>query len=123
MKAIMLIEVWERLRGVNQWPETTATVSSINRYAAPKAGGFLADVSFNYQDKQGEYQSGLYKVESHSSLYNFKPGDTFPLRFNPTRPQQYFSPEYGKTSKGVLWGYILLTAFLIWLTVFILQNQ
>jgi hypothetical protein len=111
----MLIELWERLRGIDQWTETTATVSSVNRYSAPKSGD-LAGITFTYKDGQGEYQSGSYTVDSLTSLYNIERDDTFSIRYNPAKPSEYFSSEYAATANARL-RYILFFGVFILLMV------
>ncbi len=94
---VMLIKIWERIRGIDKWPETTATVTSVNYYSASKAGD-LADVGFRYRDAKGEDHYGSYTVDSMTSLYNINADDTFSVWYNPKKPDQNFSDEIEGTA-------------------------
>jgi hypothetical protein len=115
----MLIELLERWRGVDRWPETTATVYSVNRYNGGDAGD-LADVTFRYQDGQGGYQAGCYTVNSYTSLYNIEKDDTFSLRYNPAKPKQYFSGEYETTANDRLRSGLISSAVLLFFLVYLI---
>jgi hypothetical protein len=107
-------EIWARLRGVQKWPETTATVSSVDRYEKP-AGRYgtyqAADVTFFYRDANNELQSGFYTVDDNSSLFNIGENDTFTVRFDPRNPERFWSDEYALT--GWQQGYILTGGIVI----------
>jgi hypothetical protein len=90
----MLEEVWSRIRGADKWPETMATVSSIDRIPAQGRTPERASLTFFYSPGSGGTQSGEFTVDSISALYNVEEKDTFPIRFNPKHPEQYFSSEY-----------------------------
>lgn len=90
----MIEELWARLRGADKWPESVATVTSVDRVPPQGRSPGYATVSFCYRPSGAETQSGQYKVDSQSSLYNVDEMDTFPVRFNPAHPERYFSGEY-----------------------------
>jgi hypothetical protein len=101
-------EIWARLRGVQKWPETTATISSVYRYDKPAGRGGTApaaDVTFLYRDGNNELQSGVYTVDDNSSLFNIGENDTFTVRYDPRHPERFWSDEYALT--GWQQGYIL----------------
>jgi len=80
-----------------------------------------ADVTFRYTDGDGGYQAGCYTVDSYTSLYNVEADDTFSIRYNPARPEEYFSSDYESTAESRLWGFLISGAIflvaVIWLLV------
>jgi len=113
----MLVKIWERLRGIDKWPQTTATVTEITYDSLPR-GGHMANVAFRYRDPNGEDQYWTYTVDSMTSLYNIQPNDTFSVWFNPKRPEQNFSDEIESTANRTL-VIILFAAVMIALIVFV----
>src|SRR5262249_44257470 len=84
-----------RLRRIDQWPETTATVVSSE---VVSEGGYRAPppsvrLDFYYRDSKGELQSGVVEADSFTSLYDLKENNTFTLRFNPRKPAKYYCSE------------------------------
>jgi hypothetical protein len=55
-------------------------------------------------------QSGFYFIGDESSLYNLDEGDTFAIRYNPARPERYFSSEYTMPFWWKFWA-VLIAAF------------
>lgn len=98
----MLKEFLLKIRGVDKWPEVSATVRSIQQFEEPSPERYefprkLADVTFAYTDTQRELQYGCITVEDSSLLYDMKEDDTFSIRVNPAHPEQYYSHEATKT--------------------------
>jgi hypothetical protein len=87
-------ELLAKLRGVDKWPETQATVVSVDRVVAEGRYAARATVTFSYRPAGGEIQSGTFFVGDQSSLYNLDETDTFPVRYNPARPESFYSSEY-----------------------------
>jgi len=90
----MIEELLARLRGIDKWPETVATVVSVDRVPAVGRSPASATITFNYRPKEAEIQSGSFFVGDQSSLYNLDEGDSFPVQYNPTRPERFYSSEY-----------------------------
>ncbi len=68
--ANMLEEIVEKLRGIDHWPETEATVTS---YEVVAEGGYKqgppsARLTFHYHDHSGQLQSGEMVVDSLTAL-------------------------------------------------------
>jgi hypothetical protein len=96
----MLLDLWTRVSGAwKKWPETQATVRSVQRYEEPAGGGRyryerkLADVTFAYTDLQQQHQYGSITVSYSSELYDAKEEDTFMIRVDPKQGDKYYSPE------------------------------
>jgi len=119
----MVEEVFARIRGVRKWPETTATVYSIFRYqvATGKYGGTspAADVTFTYRGEDQEIQSGFFTVDDGCSLYNVEENDTFPIQYDPKRPERFYCSEYGFPiwRKFNIVGYLAATAVLVYILI------
>jgi hypothetical protein len=90
----MLEELWAKFRVVDKWPETRATVTTVDRAPAEGRAAAKATITFNYRPSEGDIQSGTFFIGNQSSLYNLDENDTFPIRYNPTRPERFFSSEY-----------------------------
>src|ERR1035437_9363474 len=88
----MLMECYVRHRGIDQWPRVDATVKS----AVQHPGRFtVCKLVFAYVDLHGELHAVRCGIHNDSSLFNVVQGDTFPVRYNPAKPSQWFSDEYG----------------------------
>ena len=100
----MLMEWYIRLRGIDQWPEVDAKVQSavqhIQRFS-------ICKLAFTYLDSRGELHTVRCVVKNDSSLFNVRPGDTFPVRYNPAKPGQWFSDEYGLPTTAQLVVFVL----------------
>jgi hypothetical protein len=90
----MIEELVAQIRGVNKWPETEATVASVDRVLAVGRSAARATVTFTYRPDEGEIQSGIFFVGDQSSLYNLDEGEAFPVRYGPARPERFYSSEY-----------------------------
>ena len=90
----MIEELLAKLRGVDKWPETEAGVVSVDRIAAEGRYPGRATISFTYRPSGGEIQSGTFIVGDQSSLYNLDEKDSFPVKYNPARPERFYSSEY-----------------------------
>jgi hypothetical protein len=121
--AIMVEELFAKLRGVKNWPETTATVYSISRYevVTGKYGGTspAADVTFSYRGEDREIQSGFFTVDSGCSLYNVEENDTFSVQYDPKHPERFYCSEYGFPywRKFNVVGYVVAAAVLVYLLI------
>lgn len=108
----MIEELWLRLRGVDKWPETMATVVSVSRYEKPNGRTTTpaADVTFFYRDGNNEQQSGFYTVDENSSLFNISENDTISVRFNPRHPERHWCDEYALPTwqNGYIFGGVVV---------------
>ena len=91
----MIENALEKLRGIDRWPETLATVTV---YEIVSEGGYekgppSARLTFFYRDHDNQLQSGEMIVDSFTSLYNISVGDTFPIQFNPKRASKFYTSE------------------------------
>ena len=112
--AQMLEELWGRIKGVETWRETSATVTSVARSTPekPRRGPAEATLAFWYRPEGAEMQSGEFRVDDGCSLFNLDESDTFPIRYDPTNAERYFSPEYRIRSRLKFLS-LLIAAFAI----------
>jgi hypothetical protein len=101
MGAIMLIEIWERLRGYDKWIPTEAKVESskVKETLDPESG-YIAYSSGDllvWTDQQGEHQRAYFTVPDDSPLYQLVEGATVTIRYNPADPYQYYLRELLQT--------------------------
>jgi Protein of unknown function (DUF3592) len=104
MLGIMLIEIWERLRGYDKWVQTEATVESSSIEKTPQLSRG-ASVSYAYSsgdvlvwiDRQGAKQYADFNVPEGSVLYQLIGGERVQIRYNPNEPEKYYFPELLKS--------------------------
>jgi hypothetical protein len=103
--AIMLIELWERLRGYDKWTETQAKIESSNVEKTPVTdrSGRVAGYSYSsgdmltWIDASGEKQYANFTVHDDSPLYQLIGGESVAIRYNPVDPAQYYFRELLRT--------------------------
>ena len=92
----MLIELWEKLRGYDKWIEAQATVcrSGTERiehqgrygpYYTTEAGDVI-----EWTDPSGEKQYADFNAPEGSKLFQLIAGDKVAIRFNPTKPDEFY---------------------------------
>ena len=118
--AVMLSQLSDKIRGVNTWPETLATVASVTRYEQSVgrygATQSRACISFWYKDGNQDIQSGEFTVDEDSPLFDQQNDSTFAIRYNPARPKVYWSSEYTSTYDVAL--YFVLAVVIVAVIVF-----
>lgn len=105
----MLEEAWVKFRGIDKWPVTQAKVRFVEQYEEPPTQNRYArfplakaaDITFAYSDGSPDGKYGSITVSETSSLYDAKENDLFPIRFNPKRPEQYYSTESELAQRAV----------------------
>jgi hypothetical protein len=101
MAAIMLIELWERLRGYDKWVEAEAKVVSYetlrkelgDKIPKPRESQFSSDILV-WMDQQGELQFGPFVNHEGSRLFQTFEGEIVPIRYDPSKPSRYYNREY-----------------------------
>jgi hypothetical protein len=132
MIAIMLIEMWERLRGYDKWVETQAKIESSNvkRTSHTDRAG---NVSYTWSsgdtlvwaDSQGDQRRAEFKVDDESPLYQLVGGESVTIRYDPQNPDHFYFRDLLQSRvrrffQLVLYAMLGLTFFaaLLWLNVF-----
>ena len=90
-----------RLRGIANWPSTSATVLSTEQVDAGGRAGLSKRIYFEYGGSGASSQSGDLLVDNYSSLYNLTSGDEFDVQYNPQNPTQYYSSEAGSLNRTI----------------------
>jgi hypothetical protein len=106
MRAIMLIELWERLLGYEKWTEAEATVRSsklVDRLVSGRDakgiwrillsypwGVWQSDCEIGWIDASGASRSGKYTVTEKSSLFQEYEGQRVSIRYNPLSPDEFY---------------------------------
>jgi hypothetical protein len=120
MGAIILIEIWERLRGYDKWIQTEATILT-SELTEPDAGlernekrsnlgsplQWHSTCTIGWTDVSGISHKSSYTVSELSPLFQLYDGQTVPIRYNPACQGEYCLRElciYKATStiKGML---------------------
>lgn len=95
----MLVQLWERLRGYNQWILTDAEIESsqmedrISTYRGRTFHSYDSDDKVVWTDRQGNRQFGFLNVPDDSPLYQFVGGEKIAIRYNPDKPEEFYFPE------------------------------
>ncbi len=89
----MLTELIYKLRGIDKWPETTATVTSIQVVSEGGRSGLTKNIYFNYEPDKTGIQSGKLFVDSNTSVYWLNESDSFDIQYKPKNPGQYYCKE------------------------------
>jgi hypothetical protein len=114
----MLEKLLARIRGVDEWPETMATVTAIDQFKPEswQRGPAEATVIFCYTPDGGEIQSGKFRVDDGCSLFNVEEYDTFFIRYNPAHPESYYSSEYNIRARLKFFGllFVMTAATLVY---------
>lgn len=99
--AIMLIELWERLRGYDKWVETEARIVSYEtlrrRLPAPQPKPISGRVSgdlITWKDGHGARHYGTFINLDTSPLYQLLEGEKTRIRYNPANPDRYYHRQY-----------------------------
>ena len=121
----MLVQLWERLRGYDRWPETDAVIVSsatIRRKFGlpgprPSQARFSTDL-LAWKDRSGEPHLAPFVNEEASPLYHLLEGETIRIRFDPKRPNRFYNREHFLSwswliAKAVL-GIALCGGFIAW---------
>jgi Protein of unknown function (DUF3592) len=101
MGAIMLIELWERLRGYDKWIETEATIKSSRIdevvVAATRSGkpvyGWQGNEEISWVDKDGAQQCEPLVVKESSPVFKMYDGNPLVIRYNPACPYDFYVRE------------------------------
>jgi Protein of unknown function (DUF3592) len=100
----MLAEIWERLRGYDEWVPTQATVESnaVNRTSHTDRYGrvsytYDSDEVLAWFDASGERHEASFKAPDDSSLYQMIGGEKIAIRYNPANPDEFYLRELLKT--------------------------
>ena len=73
-------------------------------------------VTFGYRTSDGEFQVGRYFATQYSSFHELSTGETFSVRYNPKRPQSYWSDERGIPVEHkimMIWAAVVIVFVLI----------
>jgi hypothetical protein len=99
LEAVMLIEIWERLRGYDKWISTDAIIES-SRVTSHHSRSVNFDDSSDalmWTDRKGERHRDSINVRDDSPLYQLVEGATIQVRFNPDDPEKYYLRELLQT--------------------------
>jgi hypothetical protein len=97
MNPIMLVEVWEWLRGYHKWTEVEAKVQFLKedltcrdasgkevQYSSAKGDRLI------WRDVRGVAHHVDFQLPENSAKYRFADGEAATLRYNPANPEQYY---------------------------------
>lgn len=124
----MLIQVWEHLRGYRNWTPTNATVISstlsgieFGENVAKHPVAWQSVCKIVWQDQDRVPHKAEFKVFEESPLYQLCDGDSVDIRFNPTKPDQFYLPGPIQSRLWKAWKVnifaVLIILFLIGIAV------
>jgi hypothetical protein len=126
MGAIMLIEIWERLRGYDKWIQTEATVASSTVeetkqtvHGQPAPSTWASGDELVWTDRLGQRQSAEFTVPDDSPLYQLIGGEKVTIRYNPAQPERFYYRELLRTrvhtAVKTAFGVFLFAGAVAWL--------
>jgi hypothetical protein len=109
----MLIEIWERVRGYNEWTPTIATVQS-------STVGSQSVCKIVWEDQHCIQHTATFKAFEESPLYQLREGDTVSIRFNPDRPGEFYLPGLfqSKLARTFRLGVCAIVFILVFIALF-----
>jgi hypothetical protein len=121
----MLIELWERFRGVDKWPEVRAVVKSVRSWGLPWIGSGRPDstpsyvtrskndfksMTIEYRSLDGMVHSRTVWLFSCRLLFSLEPGDDFYVAYSPEDPERIYIRE---RTEGNIQVVIILLIFVL----------
>jgi hypothetical protein len=98
MRATMLMEIWERLRGYASWTRTQAQIEFLKEeHLYHDEGGkelhysHLAGNRLVWTDSNGIRHHTILEPYGDPAKCPFTDGETVDLRYNPADPEQFYS--------------------------------
>jgi hypothetical protein len=105
----MFFEWWERVRGIDRWPEVRATIESVRSYSLPNIGStsvvdphpprvvrmdkMLERMLIAYTTADGVHRTKRIWLLPCPSLFLLDPGDHFYVRYCPDKPERLYIRE------------------------------
>jgi hypothetical protein len=94
----MLIELWERLRGYDNWLATEAKIDSsqVNKIPVTGRSGNIIDYRYSagdvitWADPSGEKHYADFDVNEGSALFQYVGGESVPIRYDPADPDRFY---------------------------------
>jgi hypothetical protein len=116
----MLIELWEKMRGFDQWPATEATIQSSKVKWYRGSGQDEIDLSRNliaWRDAAGQIHRAKYRVHEGSPLFQLYAGKVFVIRYDPLSPNRFYSRDLLQSQIGFFLKQTLRTLVLAGLAI------
>jgi hypothetical protein len=111
----MLIERWERFRGVDRWPEVLAVITDKKSSYMPSRVGpsrFLTWITVDYRGSDGVLRSKT--IRYWMTRCSFGVGDQFYLRCSPADQSKIYFRESAQDNLLAALG-VPVVAFIVWL--------
>jgi hypothetical protein len=105
----MMNGMFYKLRGIDKWPSTIATVSSTEIVGTGGKAGRTMNIYFDYNAGSSS-ETGKLFVDDNSSLYGLAQGEEFSIQFDPKRPASYYCSEAESLSRTIRRGIIIVGA-------------
>jgi hypothetical protein len=116
----MIFDLWEKLWGIDRWPEADALVLLAPMLADdPRAGpgGSRPEIRIEWEDAAGASFRGKFAVPAGSPLFQLYEGNTVVIRYNPQKPSSFYSREHLRYRIRRLLLYIAMGVFCLALLV------
>ncbi len=129
----MLIEVWERLRGYDKWPQAVATIESskleeVEEYQrrGPSRYRWQGDEELVWLDQSGTTRRESIAVGEDSPIFRLYEGKPVTVRYSPSIPAEFHVREHlryqvNRASKAI--AFILAGALLIFVLAIVFLHD
>ena len=108
-----------KLRGIENWPSATATVTSTEVVSSGGRSGRTMNVRFRFMTGSGQ-QEGKFFVDDNSSLYDLSEGEHFMVQYNPANVSDYYCEEASSLSRTIR-RIIIVVGILFAITAFLIE--
>lgn len=115
----MMNGMFYKLRGIDKWPATIATVSSTEVVGTGGSAGRTMNIYFDYNAGSSS-ETGKLFVDDNSSIYGMAQGEQFSIQFGPKRPDNYYCSEAKSLSRTIRHG-IIIVGVAFALVVFVIE--
>jgi hypothetical protein len=100
----MMNRMFYKLRGIDKWPTTAATVSSTEIVGTGGRAGLTMNVYFDYK-AGSSYEAGKLFVDDNSSLYGLAQGEAV---LDPVQPKEdFYCAEAQSLSQSIRRGIMI----------------
>ncbi len=125
----MIVEWWERIRGIDRWPEAPAVVRSVHSWGLPEEGGGFSEgspipalrwsavvkvLNIDYQAADGITRRTRVWLFLCPALFSLGPTDDFYLQYAPDNSGRIYIRERARAVIDAVVGASIAAAFLVW---------
>jgi hypothetical protein len=125
----MIVDWWERIRGIDRWPEARAVVQSVDSWGLPwdgdgfsegspipamRRGTLVKVLKIDYQAADGTTLQKTVWLFLCPALFPLGPTDDFYLQYAPNDPSRIYIRERTRAVLEAVVGASIAAALIVW---------